>query len=184
MRPASCRSAMQTSPPRPRRRWAASWAIGLLAPRSTYPLGSIMPRASPITGWRWLETPPTACTRSPARGSMSATAMRLPWRRSWSRRARLGLDLGDHQLMTRYQRWRSLDTFMVSLATDGLTRVYGIPGRTASKVRRFGMSLINRIGEGPSDGRGARHQRRPAAAASGIAQVVLDCLRQPSARTY
>ena len=34
---------------------------------------------------------------------------------------------------------------MVSLATDGLTRVYGIPG-TASKVRRFGMSLINRIG--------------------------------------
>ena len=53
--------------------------------------------------------------------------------------ARLGLDLGDQQLLTRYQRWRSLDTFMVSLATDGLTRVYAIPGKTASKVRRFGM---------------------------------------------
>ena len=49
-------------------------------------------------------------------------------------------------MLTRYQRWRSLDTFMVSLATDGLTRVYAIPGKTASKVRRFGMSVINRIG--------------------------------------
>jgi 2-octaprenyl-6-methoxyphenol hydroxylase len=60
--------------------------------------------------------------------------------------ARIGLDLGDQQLLTRYQRWRSLDTFMVSLATDSLTRIYGVPGKTASKVRRFGMSVINRIG--------------------------------------
>ena len=57
-----------------------------------------------------------------------------------------GLDLGDAQLMSRYQRWRSLDTFMVSLATDGLTRLYGVPGKTASAVRRFGMGLVNRIG--------------------------------------
>ena len=27
--------------------------------------------------------------------------------------ARLGLDLGDQQLLTRYQRWRGLDTFMI-----------------------------------------------------------------------
>jgi 2-octaprenyl-6-methoxyphenol hydroxylase len=60
--------------------------------------------------------------------------------------ARLGLDLGDQQLLGRYQRWRGLDTFMVSLATDSLTRIYGIPGRTASRARRFGMGLINRIG--------------------------------------
>ena len=33
-----------------------------------------------------------------------------------------------------------------SLATDSLTRIYGVPGQTASRVRRFGMSLINRIG--------------------------------------
>jgi 2-octaprenyl-6-methoxyphenol hydroxylase len=60
--------------------------------------------------------------------------------------ARLVLDLGDQQLLDRYQRWRGLDTFMVSLATDGLTRIYGVPGKTASKVRRFGMGVINRIG--------------------------------------
>jgi 2-octaprenyl-6-methoxyphenol hydroxylase len=60
--------------------------------------------------------------------------------------SRLGLDLGDAQLLERYQRWRSLDTFMVAAATDGLTRLYGVPGRTASAVRRFGMGLVQRAG--------------------------------------
>jgi 2-octaprenyl-6-methoxyphenol hydroxylase len=60
--------------------------------------------------------------------------------------ARLGLDLGDRQLLDRYQRWRSLDSLMVAMATDGLTRIYGVPGRTASAIRRFGMGLIDRVG--------------------------------------
>ncbi len=60
--------------------------------------------------------------------------------------ARLGLDLGDAQLLDRYQSWRGLDTFMVALATDGLTRLYGVPGKTASAVRRFGMGAVQRIG--------------------------------------
>jgi 2-octaprenyl-6-methoxyphenol hydroxylase len=60
--------------------------------------------------------------------------------------ARLGLDLGDPQLLSRYERWRSLDTLTVAAATDGLTRIYGVPGRTASAVRRFGMSLVQRLG--------------------------------------
>jgi 2-octaprenyl-6-methoxyphenol hydroxylase len=60
--------------------------------------------------------------------------------------ARLGLDLGDAQLLARYERWRSLDTFMVAAATDGLTRLYGLPGRTASAVRRFGMAAVQRFG--------------------------------------
>ena len=60
--------------------------------------------------------------------------------------SRLGLDLGDAQILSRYQRWRSLDTLMVAAATDGLTRIYGIPGRAASAVRRFGMSAVQRIG--------------------------------------
>ena len=60
--------------------------------------------------------------------------------------ARLGLDLGDAQLLDRYQRWRSLDTFMVAAATDGLTRLYAIPGRTAAAVRRFGMGAVQRLG--------------------------------------
>jgi 2-octaprenyl-6-methoxyphenol hydroxylase len=59
---------------------------------------------------------------------------------------RIGMDLGDAQLLARYQGWRSLDTLMVAAATDGLTRLYGIPGRAASAIRRFGMSAVQRIG--------------------------------------
>ncbi|HEX8381428.1 MAG TPA: UbiH/UbiF/VisC/COQ6 family ubiquinone biosynthesis hydroxylase [Allosphingosinicella sp.] len=60
--------------------------------------------------------------------------------------ARLGLDLGDSQLLSRYERWRSLDTLTVAAATDGLTRLYGVPGRTASAIRRFGMGIVQRVG--------------------------------------
>ncbi|MDF2604976.1 MAG: ubiquinone biosynthesis protein UbiH [Sphingomonas sp.] len=58
---------------------------------------------------------------------------------------RLGLEAGDAQLLDRYRRWRSLDTMMVAGATDVLTRLFGIPGRTASAVRRFGISAVNAI---------------------------------------
>jgi 2-octaprenyl-6-methoxyphenol hydroxylase len=59
---------------------------------------------------------------------------------------RLGLDLGDRQLLDRYQRWRGLDTGMVAAATDTLTRLFGLPGRTASAVRRAGIAAVDRIG--------------------------------------
>lgn len=57
---------------------------------------------------------------------------------------RLGLDPGDAQLLKRYGRWRSLDTFMVALATDGFTRLFGVPGRTAAAVRRLGIGVVER----------------------------------------
>jgi 2-octaprenyl-6-methoxyphenol hydroxylase len=60
--------------------------------------------------------------------------------------ARLGLDLGDAQLLDRYQRWRSLDTLMVAMATDSLTRLYSVPGKAASAIRRLGMGAVQRIG--------------------------------------
>lgn len=59
--------------------------------------------------------------------------------------ARMGMDLGDAILLDRYRRWRSLDTLMVAGATDSLTRLYGVPGRMASAVRRFGMGLVDRV---------------------------------------
>jgi len=58
---------------------------------------------------------------------------------------RLGLDPGDAQLLARYERWRNLDSFTVALATDGLTRLFGVKGRTASAVRRLGMAGVQRI---------------------------------------
>lgn len=58
---------------------------------------------------------------------------------------RLGLEPGDAQLLNRYEKWRSLDTFMVMSVTDGLNRIFGIPGRVPSAVRRFGMGAIQRM---------------------------------------
>lgn len=58
---------------------------------------------------------------------------------------RLGLDLGDAELLKRYDRWRGFDTLMVATATDTLTRLFGIRGRAASAVRRFGISAVDSI---------------------------------------
>jgi 2-octaprenyl-6-methoxyphenol hydroxylase len=56
--------------------------------------------------------------------------------------ARLGLDFSDAQLLDRYARWRSVDTLLVAMSTDNLNRLFSIPGKTASAVRRFGLSAV------------------------------------------
>ena len=58
---------------------------------------------------------------------------------------RLGLEPGDAQLLARYERWRGLDSMSVALATDGLTWLFGVPGKTASAVRRLGMGGVQRL---------------------------------------
>ncbi|HVF37750.1 MAG TPA: FAD-dependent monooxygenase [Sphingomicrobium sp.] len=120
--------------------------IELLSPRSNYPLG--FHHAARIIDRRLALVGDAAHGIHPIAGQ----GVNLGYRDAAAlaqvlvEGARMGLDLGDRQLLDRYQRWRGLDTFMVSLATDSLTRIYGIPGKTASKFRRFGMGLINRIG--------------------------------------
>ncbi len=57
---------------------------------------------------------------------------------------RLGLEPGDAQLLARYERWRSLDTFAVMSVTDGINRLFGIPGRVPSAIRRLGMAAVQR----------------------------------------
>ena len=57
---------------------------------------------------------------------------------------RIGLEPGDAQLLKRYEDWRGLDAFSVALATDGLTRLFGLPGRSASAIRRLGMAGVQR----------------------------------------
>ena len=58
---------------------------------------------------------------------------------------RLGLEPGDAQLLARYERWRSLDSFSVMAATDTINRLFGIPGRLPSAVRRMGMGAVQRL---------------------------------------
>ncbi|WP_294392468.1 FAD-dependent monooxygenase [uncultured Sphingomonas sp.] len=59
--------------------------------------------------------------------------------------ARLGMDLGDAQVLERYERWRALDSFLVAAATDSLTRLFGLPGRAPRAIRRFGLDMVSRI---------------------------------------
>ena len=58
---------------------------------------------------------------------------------------RLGLEPGDAQVLARYERWRSLDTFAVMAATDGINRLFGVPGRLPSAIRRLGMGAVQRF---------------------------------------
>lgn len=57
---------------------------------------------------------------------------------------RLGLDPGDSQLLARYQRWRGLDAMMTSVAMDGLVRLFDVPGRIPSAIRRAGLAAVQR----------------------------------------
>jgi len=119
--------------------------IAMAAPRSTFPLG--FHHAARITDDRLALVGDAAHAIHPIAGQglnlgfrdVAALAQVLV------EGARLGLDLGDKHLLDRYQRWRSLDALSVAFATDSLTRVYGIPGKTASAVRRFGMGMIDRL---------------------------------------
>ena len=117
-----------------------------LAPRSTFPLG--FHHTARITDKRLALVGDAAHAIHPIAGQ----GLNLGFRDAAAlaqvlvEGARLGLDLGDKQLLDRYQRWRAIDALSVAFATDSLTRVYGVPGKAASAVRRFGMGLIDRIG--------------------------------------
>jgi 2-octaprenyl-6-methoxyphenol hydroxylase len=120
-------------------------ALRLLSPLSSYPLG--FHHAATITAERLALVGDAAHGIHPIAGQ----GLNLGFRDAAAlvevlvEGARLGMDLGDAQLLARYQRWRSLDTFMVAASTDGLTRLFGMPGRTASAVRRFGLGAVQRI---------------------------------------
>jgi len=120
--------------------------IELAAPRSIYPLG--FHHSARMTDERLALVGDSAHAIHPIAGQGLNLGFRdaAAFAQVLVEGARLGLDLGDKQLLDRYQRWRSLDSLSVAVSTDSLTRVYGIPGKTASAVRRFGMRMIDRLG--------------------------------------
>jgi len=119
--------------------------VEMLAPRSSFPLG--FHHAARITAQRLALVGDAAHAIHPIAGQGLNLGFRdvAALAEVLVEGARLGLDLGDRQLLDRYQRWRSLDALSVAFATDTLTRIYGMPGMAASAVRRFGMGLVGRI---------------------------------------
>jgi 2-octaprenyl-6-methoxyphenol hydroxylase len=59
--------------------------------------------------------------------------------------ARTGQDLGAPAVLDRYSAWRRLDNAMVGAVTDGLHRLFGLPGRLPAAVRRFGLAGVERL---------------------------------------
>jgi 2-octaprenyl-6-methoxyphenol hydroxylase len=119
--------------------------LRLASPRSSYPLG--FHHAARITDERLALVGDAAHGIHPIAGQGLNLGFRdvAALAEVLVEGVRLGLDPGDAQLLARYERWRSLDTFMVAAATDSLTRLFGLPGRTASSVRRFGLAAVHRI---------------------------------------
>jgi 2-octaprenyl-6-methoxyphenol hydroxylase len=58
--------------------------------------------------------------------------------------ARLGLDIGDAQVLERYQRWRRFDTMTMGVATDGLNRLFSNRSDVLRLVRDVGLGLVER----------------------------------------
>jgi len=120
--------------------------VRMISPRSSFPLG--FHHAARITDTRFALVGDAAHGIHPIAGQ----GVNLGYRDVAAltevlvEGMRLGLDPGDAQLLARYQRWRSLDSFMVAASTDGLTRLFGIPGRTARTVRRIGLGAVQRLG--------------------------------------
>jgi 2-octaprenyl-6-methoxyphenol hydroxylase len=59
---------------------------------------------------------------------------------------RTGQDIGHPDVLSRYSSWRRLDNSMVGAVTDGLNRLFALPGKTPSLVRRFGLAAVERAG--------------------------------------
>ncbi|KRB83117.1 ubiquinone biosynthesis protein UbiH [Sphingomonas sp. Root710] len=121
-------------------------AVRIISPRSSYPLG--FHHAARITDTRLALVGDAAHGIHPIAGQ----GVNLGYRDVAAltevlvEGMRLGMDPGDAQLLARYQRWRSLDSFMVAASTDGLTRLFGLPGRAPRAIRRFGLGAVQRLG--------------------------------------
>jgi 2-octaprenyl-6-methoxyphenol hydroxylase len=58
---------------------------------------------------------------------------------------RTGRDPGHPDVARAYERWRRADNSATAAATDGLARLFGVPGAAASAIRRAGLAAVERM---------------------------------------
>jgi 2-octaprenyl-6-methoxyphenol hydroxylase len=59
--------------------------------------------------------------------------------------ARLGIDLGQADVLERYQRWRRFDTMAMGLATNSLNLLFSNKSALLRTVRDIGLGLVDRM---------------------------------------
>jgi 2-octaprenyl-6-methoxyphenol hydroxylase len=59
--------------------------------------------------------------------------------------ARVGLDLGDADALTRYERWRRFDSAMSSAAYTGLNKLFSNDVALVRSVREVGLGILDRL---------------------------------------
>src|ERR1700755_582992 len=59
--------------------------------------------------------------------------------------ARLGIDLGQADVLERYQRWRRFDTMAMGLATNSLNLLFSNKSTLLRSVRDIGLGLVDRM---------------------------------------
>ncbi|WP_343613313.1 UbiH/UbiF/VisC/COQ6 family ubiquinone biosynthesis hydroxylase [Novosphingobium sp.] len=119
--------------------------VELSAPRMSYPLS--YQNATRITGHRLALVGDAAHGMHPIAGQGLNLGLRDVGAlvEVLADGMRLGLEPGDAQLLKRYENWRALDNFTTMSVMDGIVRLFGVPGRTASAVRRLGMGAVQRM---------------------------------------
>lgn len=119
--------------------------ISIVSPRSSYPLG--FHHAASITDTRLALVGDAAHGIHPIAGQGLNLGLRdvAALTQVLVEGMRLGLDPGDAQLLARYQRWRSLDTLSVAVATDSLVRLFDLHGKLPSAIRRFGLGAVQKL---------------------------------------
>ncbi len=58
---------------------------------------------------------------------------------------RLGLDIGQLNVLERYQEWRRFDTFRMGVTTDVLNRMFSNDFTPLRMARDFGLGLVDRL---------------------------------------
>ena len=58
---------------------------------------------------------------------------------------RLGLDIGDENVLEQYQRWRRPDALLLAAVTDALNRLFSNTIEPIRFARDIGLSIVNRL---------------------------------------
>jgi 2-octaprenyl-6-methoxyphenol hydroxylase len=119
--------------------------IAVIAPRWSYPLG--FQHAVRYTDHRFALVGDSAHGIHPIAGQGLNMGLRdaAAMAEVLTDAARLGLDLGAADVLARYQRWRRTDNTIMSMATDGLNRLFSTGNPIITAARRIGLGAVHRL---------------------------------------